>query len=291
MTKRRQRKRTGAPRSGGTRPQNPRQTAPDLPATGVPPGPERRVVLKIRRQDAPGRRDTLRWETFEVTAFARMSVVDALRQIQRDPVTTRGVRVAPVAFECGCLEEKCGACALVIDGRARLGCSTFIEDLSRPSRPIVLEPLSKFPVMRDLVVDRSRIDDGLKQVRAWLELDGLAPQGPGPRQSVEQRAEQYSLDRCISCGCCLEACPQYGDHSEFLGAAAINQVRVLATHPTGRLQKRVRIQALMGPGGIARCGNAQNCVDVCPAQIPLVDSIQVLARESTRELLFGWLLR
>jgi succinate dehydrogenase / fumarate reductase iron-sulfur subunit len=57
------------------------------------------------------------------------------------------------------------------------------------------------------------------------------------------------------------------------------------------LQKTGRIEQLMAPGGVADCGKAQNCVEVCPAQIPLVDSIQHMARETTRRLLFGWLLK
>jgi succinate dehydrogenase / fumarate reductase iron-sulfur subunit len=94
----------------------------------------------------------------------------------------------------------------------------------------------------------------------------------------------------MSCGCCLDACPQYGEHSDFVGASAINQLRLVTSHPTGKLQKTERVERLMAPGGVADCGKAQNCVEVCPVGIPLVDSLQHMSRETSRRLLFGWLL-
>jgi succinate dehydrogenase / fumarate reductase iron-sulfur subunit len=83
----------------------------------------------------------------------------------------------------------------------------------------------------------------------------------------------------------LEACPQYGSRTDFVGAAALNDSRRLALHPIGRLQRRERLEATMAPGGVADCGKAQNCVEVCPMQIPLVDSIQELARETSKHLI------
>jgi succinate dehydrogenase / fumarate reductase iron-sulfur subunit len=132
--------------------------------------------------------------------------------------------------------------------------------------------------------------DALKQVRAWIELDGTHALGPGPRESPEQQAKRYPLSRCMSCGSCLEACPEYGEGRAFVGAAAINHVRLVNLHPSGAMQKRARLETLMGEGGVADCGKAQNCVEVCPKDIPLVDSIGAVARDTTKQLLFGWLL-
>ena len=77
----------------------------------------------------------------------------------------------------------------------------------------------------------------------------------------------------MACGCCLEACPQVNDSSGFIGAAAINQVRLFNLHPSGKMHAKERLETLMGDGGVADCGKAQNCVEVCPKEIPLVDSI------------------
>ena len=85
-------------------------------------------------------------------------------------------------------------------------------------------------------------------------------------------------------------CPQYGDHSDFFGPAALAQVARLNASAVGQWQKTDRLALVMAPGGIADCGKAQNCVEVCPVGVPLVDGLQRLAGSATREMLLGWLL-
>ena len=96
----------------------------------------------------------------------------------------------------------------------------------------------------------------------------------------------------MTCGCCLEACPQYAT------ALGVHRARRRSTrcgsstsHPSGAMHKNERLEAVMGDGGVDDCGKAQNCVEVCPKEIPLVDSIAVVARETTKRMLFGWLLK
>jgi succinate dehydrogenase / fumarate reductase iron-sulfur subunit len=90
----------------------------------------------------------------------------------------------------------------------------------------------------------------------------------------------YVLSRCMTCGCCLDACPQVNEKTGFVGAAIISQVRLFNAHPSGALHKDARLEALLEPGGIADCGNAQNCVKVCPKEIPLTQSISEMGRET-----------
>jgi succinate dehydrogenase / fumarate reductase iron-sulfur subunit len=203
--------------------------------------------------------------------------------LREDPVTISGERVDPVAWEHNCMEEVCGACAMLINGRPRMACSTLVDGLDPP---IVLEPLPKFPVVRDLLVDRSRLFDALKRVKAWIEIDGaweLA--GEGPRISPRAWSESYLYSRCMGCGCCLAACPQVGPRSEFLGPAALAQVRLMNAHPVGRFNREARLHAIMAEGGLSDCGNSQNCVRVCPKEIPLTTAIGELGRQVTGQLL------
>ena len=109
-----------------------------------------------------------------------------------------------------------------------------------PHKPITLEPMSKFPNVRDLVVDRSEMFDHLKRVKAWIEIDGTYDLGAGPRMSQEDVAERYAYSRCMTCGCCLEACPQYGD-GNYIGPQAIAQVRLMNMHPTGKMTRDDRL--------------------------------------------------
>jgi succinate dehydrogenase / fumarate reductase iron-sulfur subunit len=76
-----------------------------------------------------------------------------------------------------------------------------------------------------------------------------------------------------------------------MGAFAINAVRLFNMHPSGAMHKDQRLEAVMGEGGVADCGKAQNCVEVCPKDIPLVDSIATVARDTTKHMLFGWLFK
>ncbi|MEO8876741.1 MAG: succinate dehydrogenase iron-sulfur subunit [Polyangiaceae bacterium] len=249
------------------------------------------VKLKIKRQDGPNRVDTKRWEEFDVPWQPRMNVISALMEIRKNPVTTDGKKVAPIVWESVCLEEVCGSCTMLVNGKVRQSCTALVDSIAPNGETITLEPMSKFPLVRDLVVDRSRMFEDLKKVKAWVQLDGTYELGAGPRQSPENQEEAYPLSRCMTCGCCLEACPQINDSSNFIGAAALNQVRLFNLHPSGKMHAAERLETVMDEDGVAGCGKAQNCVEVCPKEIPLIDSISVVGRETTKQMLFGWLLK
>ena len=254
--------------------------------------PEQRTVkLKILRQDGPNQAATRRWEEFHVAWHPQMNVISALMEIQKHPTTADGSKVAPVVWDSCCLEEVCGACTMVVNGKVRQACSALVDKVSPDGDTITIAPMTKFPLVRDLIVDRSRMFDDLKKVKAWIDLDGSHELGPGPRQAPAIQEEAYPLSRCMTCGCCLEACPQVGPQSDFIGPAAINQVRLFNLHPSGKMHKGERLEALMGPGGVDGCGKAQNCVEVCPKEIPLVDSIADVSRQATKQMFFGWLLK
>lgn len=248
------------------------------------------VKLRVLRQDAIDKPATKRWESFEVPSAPRMTVHDCLEAIRRKPTTADGKAVAPVVFEASCLDESCGACTMLIDGKVRHACSTVVADVSKGGKQITVAPLSRFPVERDLVVDRGRYFDSLRRVKAWVRLD-KSPNAQAPAEAEDLQQERYELSTCIGCAACLEACPEFHESSAFLGAAAINDVRRVNLHGVGKLDKRRRLELLMTDGGVADCGKAQNCVEVCPKQIPLVDSIAEMSRDTTKQLLFGWLLK
>src|SRR5215813_3025220 len=230
------------------------------------------VLFKILRQASP--HDKPLWEEFEVPHHYHMNVISSMMEIARNPVTRDGKATTPITYDSNCLEEVCGSCAMLINGKARMACSALIDNLEQP---IKLEPFTKFPVVRDLAVDRSVLFENLKAVKAWVPIDGTYDLGSGPRMTMEAQEEAYPLSNCISCCCCMEVCPQFNDDTGFVGAAAISQVRLFNAHPTGASLKRERLTALMGDGGIQECGYAQNCVEICPKEIPLTNSISQVA--------------
>lgn len=237
------------------------------------------IKLVIKRQVNPQSAPYV--EEFLIPYFPKMNVVAALMEIQKNPVNAKGEVTTPVAWECNCLEEVCGACTMVINGQARQACSALVDRLAQP---INLAPLTKFPLVQDLVVDRQVMFDNLRKVKAWIEIDGTHDMGPGPRVSPQVQEQAYSLSKCMTCGCCMESCPNVNSKSKFMGPAPIAQVDLMNSHPTGALQRERRLEALMNVGGIADCGNAQNCIKACPKEVPLTRSI---ARLNRATLLYG----
>jgi succinate dehydrogenase / fumarate reductase iron-sulfur subunit len=237
---------------------------------------EKFIELRIKRQEAPDKPSY--WEEFRLPYRPNANIISLLMEIQRNPVNAEGKRTTPVAWESNCLEEVCGACTMVINGKVRQACSTLVDNLTQP---ITLEPMKSFPLIRDLMVDRSRMFEALKRVKAWIPIDGTHDLGPGPRQSPADQEWMYTLSTCMTCGCCMEACPNYNEASDFIGPAPISQVRLFNAHPTGKMHAHERLEALMQDGGIMECGNAQNCVKACPKEIPLTTSIADVNRQVT----------
>lgn len=240
---------------------------------------EKTIELVIRRQANPESKPYD--EKFVIPYRPNMNVIAALMEIQRNPVNAQGQKTTPVTWDMNCLEEVCGACSMVINGKARQSCSAIIDTLEQPIR---LEPMATFPVMRDLQVDRSKMFDNLKRVKAWVPIDGTYDLGPGPRMPEKQRQTAYELSKCMTCGVCLEVCPNVNKNSDFMGAQPISQVRLFNLHPTGKMNKDERLHALMGDGGLAECGNSQNCVKACPKGIPLTTSIAAMNRSANFQL-------
>ncbi|WP_243291188.1 succinate dehydrogenase iron-sulfur subunit [Bacillus sp. FJAT-47783] len=234
------------------------------------------VRFIITRQDQP---DSAPYkEEFEVPYRPNMNVISALMEIRRNPVNAKGEETSPITWDMNCLEEVCGACSMVINGKPRQSCTALIDQLEQP---IHLEPMKTFPVVRDLQVDRSRMFDSLKKVKAWIPIDGTYDLGAGPRMPERKRQWAYELSKCMTCGVCLEACPNVNSKSNFIGPAPLSQVRLFNAHPTGAMNKSERLEAIMDDGGLANCGNSQNCVQSCPKGIPLTTSIAALNRDTT----------
>jgi succinate dehydrogenase / fumarate reductase iron-sulfur subunit len=234
----------------------------------------RTIEVEIHRQATP--QQAARTERFSLPYRPNMNITSLLGEIALNPVTAEGKATTPITYDSNCLEEICGSCAMLINGRARMACSALVDKLEQPIR---LAPLSKFPIVRDLSVDRSVLFENLKAVQAWVPIDGTYDLGAGPRQFPQVQEQRYPLSNCISCCICMEVCPQFNDSTNFVGAATIAQVKLFNMDPAGAVLKEERLRALAGEGGIQECGYAQNCVEACPKQLPLTEAISDVGRE------------
>ncbi len=241
-------------------------------------------VLRIFR-GTPGKQY---WEEFAFPRNAQANVISSLMAIQRNPVNRTGEATTPVVWEQGCLEEVCGSCSMLVNGRPRQSCTALIESCIRESGSsvITLAPFTKFPLIRDLYVDRNAMFESLKKIRGWVSIDSANDSGSfGPRISPEVQEARYVLSTCMTCGCCSEACPQVNEKSPFMGPSALSQVRFFNAHPIGALEKSERLRSALSEEGIAGCGNAQNCAKVCPKKIPLTESLALMGREASKQAL------
>jgi succinate dehydrogenase / fumarate reductase iron-sulfur subunit len=98
------------------------------------------VIIKIKRQATPT--SNSHWEEFSLPHRPNMNVISALMDIAADPVTRDGKATTPITYDSNCLEEVCGSCAMLINGKARMACSALIDHLEQPIR------LSRFPSFR-----------------------------------------------------------------------------------------------------------------------------------------------
>ena len=162
-----------------------------------------------------------------------------------------------IMWECSCLQKKCGACAMVINGRPQLACDARLTDFK--TNTISVEPLRKFPVIADLVVDRSVLYENLALIGAFLSSD----------VSVKEKQTDflYEASRCLQCGCCLEICPNFYSGGAFFGMAAMVPVsRLLEELPSSEqraLRKKYQKHIYSG------CGKSLACRDICPAGLDM----------------------
>ena len=248
-------------------------TTPNHPASS------RTITVRVKRQarpDAPAAT-----ETFAIPYRPNMNITSVLGEIALNPTTTDGKQTTAIAYDSNCLEEICGSCAMLINGKAMMACSALVDKLtgSNGTGEITLAPLSKFPVVRDLAVDRSVLFENLKRVKAWVPVDGSYDLGPGPKQFPQVQEQRYPLSNCISCTICMEVCPQFNDATGFVGAATIAQAKLFNMDPSGAVLKEERLRALAGDGGVQECSFAQNCVQACPKQLPLTEAISDMGRD------------
>ena len=155
---------------------------------------------------------------------------------------------------------------MVINGIPALACATFADEVK--GEELVLEPLSKFPIVADLIVDRSIIYENLINAKAYLE--GIAA------SDKKDRKQQYSVAKCLKCGLCLEVCPNYRPGGDFFGAVLANESYLVSSQST---EKRPPVVKEYKKHFGAGCSKALSCQTVCPMEIETITSIMRMNRK------------
>lgn len=224
------------------------------------------MIVKIKRQSAPDA--TPYWQSFSYEGPAHVTVsavLDALNYTD-DLFDVQGKPAARIRWECGCMQAMCGGCAMVINGVPALACAVFADEVK--GEELVLEPLSKFPVVADLAVDRAVIHENLIRAKAYLE--GVA------KSDARGHKQQYSVAKCLKCGLCLEVCPNYRPGEEFFGAVLANEGYLVASQSA---EKRPQVVAEYKKHFGKGCSKVLSCQTVCPMEIETITSIMRMNRK------------
>jgi succinate dehydrogenase / fumarate reductase iron-sulfur subunit len=220
-----------------------------------------KIKVRIKRQKDNKSGSYMQEFTFDgAEDMPITSIIDELNE--REPLLdVTGKLTTQISWECSCKQNLCGACAMVINGTPRMACATFLGDVCNPKNNVLeLAPLSKFPVVRDLRVDRSQMFEDIKKMKVWISTDAVVCE-----KEIEQ---QYESASCIMCGCCLEVCPNYSIENDFVGAAVMNGAYRVATQqrPSNNLKEFIKENVKNGQG---HCSKSLSCEKVCPVKIPV----------------------
>ena len=218
------------------------------------------MLVKIKRQNGPDA--DCYWQSFNYEGPRHVTVsavLDALNYTD-DLFDAEGNPATRIRWECSCMQAMCGGCAMVINGVPALACATFADEVKGDT--LVLEPLSKFPVVADLTVDRSSIYENLNSAKAYLDSAATSKKG--------HHAQQYSVAKCLKCGLCLEVCPNYRPGGNFFGAVLANESYLITSQASDKAKQLVKeYKEHFGTG----CSKALSCQTVCPAGIETITSI------------------
>ena len=223
-------------------------------------------VLEVFRY-LPDSEDEPRFQRYEISYRDDWVLLDALNHIkdQHDPT---------LSFRWSCRMGICGSCGMMVNGEAKLTCETFVRDYD--TETIKVEPLTHFPVVRDLVINMDDFMEKLPTVSPWLIREEEAGLDDGEyRQTPGEVARYKRFSMCINCMLCYSACPVYGLDSSFTGPAALALAERynLDSRDEGQSQ---RADVVTAHEGIWECTYVGACTEVCPKDVDPAGAIQML---------------
>ncbi|MFD4328067.1 succinate dehydrogenase/fumarate reductase iron-sulfur subunit [Nocardioides sp. NPDC058538] len=245
-----------------------------------------KLTLKIWRQADASEKGALK--TYELDGVSSdMSFLEMLDLLNEQLLHNDE---EPVAFDSDCREGICGMCSLMINGEAHgpevtTTCQLHMRSFN-DGDTITIEPwrASSFPIVKDLIVDRSAFDRIIQNGGYISANTGSAPEANSVPVPRDKAMRAFNTATCIGCGACVAACPN-GSASLFLGA----KITHLGELPQGQPERYSRVQSMVGQHdaeGFGGCTNIGECASACPKEIPL-DVISQLNKDLRKSMILG----
>lgn len=239
----------------------------------------RTITIDCLRFD-PERDRTPRMQSYNVPFTDDMSILQGLQYI-KDQLD------GSLTFRWSCRMAICGSCGVMLNDVPVLACHTFLRD--HWPGPIRVEPLTHFPIVRDLAIDQSDFLRKLESVKPWLIDDVARTPADGPHQQTPRQLDEfYQYSQCINCLLCYAACPQYGLNNRFTGPGALALLHRYNAdsrdHGTAE-----RMEVINAEDGVWGCTLVAHCSAVCPKQVDPARAINQNKINSTKDYLLHWL--
>jgi succinate dehydrogenase / fumarate reductase iron-sulfur subunit len=222
------------------------------------------------------------FKAYQTEITEGMVVLDAVLQIQQEHANDLAVRW-------NCKAGKCGSCSAEINGRPKLMCMTRMGDMPR-DKPVSIQPMKAFPVIRDLVTDVSVNFRTKKKIKKFKPRIPDAPDGTWRMDQVDiDRVQEFR--KCIECFLCQDVCHvlrEHDLHERFAGPRHLVYVAALEMHP---LDVEDRRQDLKTEGGIGFCNITKCCTTVCPEHITITDNAIIPLKERVADKFYDPLMK
>ncbi len=237
-----------------------------------------KVTFRIWRGDAGGGE----FREYDTEITEGLVVLDALHQIQAQQANDLAVRW-------NCKAGKCGSCSAEVNGHPRLMCMTRMEDLPQ-DRPITVQPMKAFPIVRDLVTDVSWNYEVKPRIARFKPRPPDAPDGTW-RIAPDDVDRVQEFRKCIECFLCQDVCHvlrEHHLHDRFIGPRFLVYLAALEMHP---LDVEDRIPQLKKDLGIGFCNITKCCTQVCPEHITITDNAIIPLKERVVDRFYDPILR
>ncbi len=234
---------------------------------GASAQPLKFITLRISRYN-PKHDDSAKFIEFSVSYEKWTTVLEAILAVKQQFDHSVAVRYS-------CRQATCGSCGMMINGKPRLACFTKISELD--SSVVTVEPMSNFPIIRDLAVKFEQLFDTHQKIKPYLIRDDseLEPGQKAFLQSPEEVEQYIQFANCIKCGLCNSACPTMATDTSFVGPQALAQAYRYVADSRDK-GKSTRLKIIDDSHGIWRCHFAGSCSQVCPKGVDPAMGIQML---------------